>query len=137
MTSFKDTVKVLQKNWEVISHDLWETNRKLESLTKKKTNLLSQLDGLLKTFDVLGERPDNIIIPDELEHLPTASIGDVMEKILKESGSLSKSEIVDRLQKLNRLNTKNARIILANAIKLDSRKRFALENGKVSLTNEK
>ena len=136
MTSVKDTVKVLSRNWGTINEELFNINKNLIKLSRRKAELLSQLDGLLRTFDVLGERPDNLIIPPELEHKPEASIGDIMEKILRDDGPLTKSALIERLQKYERLNTKNARVILANAIKRDGRQRFAVENGKVSLAKE-
>lgn len=136
MTPLKDTIKLLQRNWETISLELWKTNNSLKMLSNRKEQLLSQLDGLLKTFDLLGQRPGNLIIPTELIHKPNASIGEVMEKLLKESGPMTRTALIERLRQTGRLNTKNARVILANAIKRDTRKRFAEKDGKVFL-NEK
>ena len=136
MTAVKDAVRLLQKNWETISLDLWKINNELKTLSNRKTDLLSQLDGLLKTFDVLGHRPDNLIVPTELLHKPEAFIGDVIETILKESGPMSRTDLIERLKQTGRLNTKNGRIILSNAIKRDKRKRFVEKDGKVKLATE-
>ena len=136
MTAIKDTVKVLSKNWETISFELYSVNGNLTKLSRRKAELLSQLEGLLKTFDVLGHRPDNLIVPTELLHKPEAFIGDVIETILKESGPMSRTDLIERLKQTGRLNTKNGRIILSNAIKRDKRKRFVEKDGKVKLATE-
>ena len=135
MTAIKDTVKVLSKNWETISFELYGVNGNLAKLSRRKAELLSQLEGLLKTFDIIGERPDNLIIPPELEHKPAVSIGDIIEKAIRDNGPLTRTQLLEHLRKYERLNTKNARVILANAIKRDVRNRFPEKNGKVFLAN--
>lgn len=126
MTNIKETTKILLKNWEQISLELHKLKQESQSLAMRKEELLSQLNGLLKTFDILGDRPKDLIIPPEIEFKASASIGDTMEAILLQERPLSKGELIRRLQKAGRLDTKNARIILANAIKRDTKKRFEI-----------
>jgi hypothetical protein len=137
-TKTKELIAGLKENWDVVYHDLWDVGEKLRDLQFRKARLVSQLDGLLKTFDLLGERPTDLRIPPELEFGPKMTIGDAMEKVLKERGSLTKADLMEILLKGKVLtNRKTARILLANAITRDGRKRFRVTaDGKVELTEQ-
>lgn len=136
MTSTKDLVRGLEKTWGDISERLFRVRHDIARSEAIKAELLEQLDGLLKTFQTLGHQPTNLIIPPELMFKADASIGDAIETVLKNRGALTRLEIRKELQKAGKLKTRNARIILANAIKKDGRKRFRLKDGKIYL-NEK
>jgi hypothetical protein len=138
MTTLKDTVALLNKNWEQISFELRKLNDDLSKAQRRKAELLSQLDGLLKTFDLLKQRPADLIIPPELRPNRKVTIGDFIEGILQEYGELTRAEIEVYLRQRNvGMNLTNARIIIATAIKRDARQRFrVLENGKVTLRKE-
>jgi hypothetical protein len=81
-------------------------------------------------------RPDNLLIPFELKFTHPPSLGDLIEEFLMEHGASSKDELVAFLQKEGRLNTKNVPVVLANALKRDTKNRFKIKDGKVFL-NEK
>jgi hypothetical protein len=136
MTKLQDTLKLLLKNWETLSLEFNKLKIESRKLDKQKEILLSQLDGLLKTFDILGKRPSGLIIPPELQFKATSSIGDLIETILKERGTMQKAELLVLLHKAGRLDTKNARVVLANALKRDAKERFIVEGGKVSLAEK-
>jgi hypothetical protein len=133
MTNINETIKLLNKNWILLINELDTLNTESDKLESRKKILLSQLDGLLKTFDLLGKRPANLFIPKELKYSANASLGDLIETILKERGTLPKAELLVLLHKAGRLDTKNARVVLANALKRDTHNRFRVENGKVFL----
>lgn len=137
-TKAKELIAGLKENWDVVYRDLFWAAEQLRELQLRKERLLSQLDGMLKTFDVLGERPADLRIPPELEFGTKMTIGDAMEKVLKERGPLPKAELMEVLLKGKVLtNRKTSRILLANAITRDGRKRFKVtEDGKVELTEE-
>jgi len=138
MTTLKDTIALLKKNWGTIAFELNTTDGEIRKLQARKAVLLSQLDGLLKTFDLLKQRPDDLIIPVELRSNRKVTIGDFIEGILQEYGELTRAEIEVYLRQRNvGMNLKNARIIIATAIKRDGKERFkVLENGKVTLRKE-
>ena len=136
MTTSKDVTKGLMKSWETISLELTLTRTKLAQLETRKKELLDQLETLLKTFDVVGEKPSSLIIPPELMFEVDASIGDAIATLLRERGAMTRLAIRKELQRAGKITTKNARIILANAIKRDTRKRFSVKDGRVVL-NEK
>jgi hypothetical protein len=126
-----ELMKQLQRNWEMVALEISRVEKELNQLGAKRSILLNQLDAILKTFDVLGGRPDNLIVPPELQFKPNTTIGDAMESILKERGPLSKKELISILAGANLIkNPKNARVLIANAISKDSRKRFEISADK-------
>jgi hypothetical protein len=130
----KETIELLKNNWERVYTALYRTRETLKFERSNEKIYLDQLDGLLRTFDILGERPEGIRIPPELQFRSSKTIGDAMEEIIKEKGAQTKKDIAELLIKANFIkNPKNARIVVANAIAKDGRKRFCVIDGKVIL----
>jgi hypothetical protein len=134
----QELIDRLKDNWDALFMDLFQANHDLEQAQVRKARALEQLDAMLKTFDVLGGRPKDLRIPPELEFGPKMTIGDAMEKVLKERGSLSKAELMEMLLRGKVLtNRKTSRILVANAITRDGRKRFkVMSDGKVQLAEK-
>ena len=138
MTTKKDMIKLLSKNWEQINSRLSALTDELKKVQKERYELIAQLSGLLKTFEVLGEHPSNLIIPAELVPKRKGRIGDFIENILEKYGTLTRSEIEVYLRQMNiNVSLEHARIVVANAIKRDAKRRFVeLEDGKIGLQRE-
>ena len=134
MTAIKDTVELLKRNWEQISRELYATKAEISKLELRHRDLISQLEGLLKTFDVLKHRPKGLMIPPELRFKPDSTLGDSIEQVLAEFGPLTRKALLETLQSAGRLQSKNPRVVLANALKRDTKNRFEVNDGKVSLT---
>jgi hypothetical protein len=137
-TKKKALIDGLADSWRVVRNDLRMVKHEIEQLEYRKQLLLTQLDGMLKTFDVLGERPADLEIPPELRFKPKITIGDAMEKVLLERGPLPKKELIEILTQGQVIkNPKNSRILIANAVSKDGRKRFRItQDGKVELAKE-
>jgi hypothetical protein len=136
MATPKDVIDLLLKRWQTAAKEREKIELEILELEKRKSELLIQQRGLLHAFDALGERPPEIVIPPELFLESRTSIGDVMESLIREHGPMTKADLITELQKVGKVKTKNARTLLANAIKRDGKDRFRVENGKVVL-NEK
>lgn len=132
------TIETLKTSWNETCRDLFVANRDVRVSQERKRVLLDQLDAMLKVFDVLGGRPEGLRIPPELQFKPDITIGDAMEKVLAERGALPKKELIEILTQGQVIkNPKNSRILIANAITRDGRKRFKVtEDGKVALVKE-
>lgn len=134
MATKKDAVTFLDKDWRKISLDLLDVQTQLSTLEEQKKAILDHLRGLLTAFEVLGAKP-SMGIPQELRFGLNASLGDAMEQILLEYGPLAKKILIKELRQGGRLTGKNARVILANAIKRDGKKRFDVFGGVVFLAD--
>lgn len=139
MKNTKVTIELLDSKWKTLTHDLSVLSEKFSKDQKRRYELIEQLKTLLKTFEIIGEFPDNFVIPKELLPERRGTIGDFIETILDEYGALTRPEIEVYLRQRNvSIGIENARIIIANAIKRDARCRFKiLENGKVALNKNR
>jgi hypothetical protein len=135
-TNDKETAKLLLKSYEGVFSALQKVQNELASLKAREEKLLNDMSTILDTFKLLKADIYPIKIPPELLFKRDASIGDSIEQLLREHGDMKKIEVSKELQKAGKIATKNARIILTNAIKRDARKRFTVKDGRVFL-NEK
>jgi hypothetical protein len=138
MGTKEQAIDYLNKEWQRMSKDLVEVNHLIRTHQANKAALLNHMDGLLSAFNALGAKPQTAI-PEELQPGKEVSIGDAMEKLLlRHNGEMQKKDILAELRNVGVLTSKNARIILANAIKRDARTRFIpMQDGRVILRKEK
>jgi|SRR5208283_2157160 len=134
----KDNFKQLSNKWQRLAAELSNISAKANDLQSRRYEVIGELNGLLKKFEMMGTFPDNFVIPQELVINPKVTIGDFIEVILKEYGTLKRSEIEVYLRQRNaHVSLENARIVIANAIKRDTRCRFkVLKDGRVSLNKQ-
>lgn len=145
MTALQDSIKLLTKNYEGLLERIKGLGQTIGHMEQERTELLAQMDALLITMQFLKKQNPSLKLP-EMEIPPEikfntrgiVTLGNAIESILRERGELSRLEILEELRKQNfEIKSKNARIVLANAIKRDSRKRFIeTENGKIALRKE-
>lgn len=137
-TKTKSVVVALKDLWDVVCQDLRQANYELEQAQWRKARAVERLDGMVKTFDALGERPKDLFIPPELRFKQGTTIGNAMQTILRERGPLPRNELMKILLDGHVItNRKNARVLLANAIKRDGRNRFSVtQDGRVELRKE-
>jgi hypothetical protein len=137
-TKTKSVVEGLKDTWDTLCQDLRQANWDLEQAQVRKVRAVERLDAILKTFDTLGERPEDLFIPPELKFKQGTTIGNAMQTILTEQGPLPRNELMKMLLDGHVItNRKTARVLLANAIKRDSRKRFSVtQDGKIELRKE-
>jgi len=134
MTTSKEAATLLLKNWHALTKELKLIEESILKNKYRKQEIIGQLEGLLKTFDILKERPDNLEIPYELLYSPDATISDVITKLLIEHGAMTRKELTDILLKMKRLKPDNARIVLANTVMRGLGKIFKeVDGGKIGL----
>ena len=138
MTSMVDAMKTLKEQWDNLYKDLLRIDEKLAMLSKQRSELVIKLQTLSDTHLMLGgKRP--LLSPEEaVFSTENPKLGDIIEAMLKERGSMDKYDIEAELERRGRITSKNGRTILFNAIMRDSKKRFRiLADGKVGLKYEK
>ena len=131
------TMKAAKEKWAEVFKELQRIDAQIANLAAKRRKLTKELRAISHIHDLLGGKPLNLPPEQELRLKDNPTLGDVIEAILRERGSLDKNTIQSELEMLGRLTSVNSRIILANAIKRDRLNRFKVENGKVSLKSEK
>lgn len=136
MTSDKDVVATLVKRWHKASAEREKVELQIRQLSQQRDEIIQIQRQLLASFDIFGGPPLNLTIPTEVTVSPNASIGDLMASMLANRGPMTKAEILTELQKVGKAMGKNARTLLANAIKRDGEKRFAVKEGKVFLAEK-
>ena len=118
--------------------ELGKVAQELNWLPTEKRRLLKKLEDILTTLELLREKDptislDNLDIPLELKVriAPGSSIADAMEAILKEFGPMKTAEMILKLREFQiSISEKNARIVIRNAIKRDTKQRFILDEEK-------
>jgi hypothetical protein len=137
-TKTKSVVEGLKDTWDALCSELRQADWDLEQAQVRKARAVERLDAMLKTFDTLGDRPKDFFIPPELQFKQGTTIGNAMQTILRERGPLPRNELMKILLGGRVItNRKNARVLVANAIKRDGRKRFSVtSDGKVELRKE-
>jgi hypothetical protein len=126
---------LLVKSYQDALEKLRLVQTRLDELEALKKDHLSNMEALLKTLDLLKARPADLFVPPEIKY-KAESIGDVMEQAIHKLGPMPKAELIAELHKAGKIGGKNTRVILANAIKRDAKKRFIVREGKVTLTDE-
>ena len=114
-----------------------EIENKIESKKEVITNLALVLEFLDRLKNEHPERKlPELEIPEEFQKKDT--IGDAMEKILLRRGAMRRKELIGWLRKDGiKFSQKNPQQVIANAIKLDGRKRFiVLPDRRVSVRKE-
>jgi len=129
-------LKRLNKTWQEQYNDLVKTNEQITNLTKQRREILAKLETLSKTHELFGGKGLKLTPEQKAILKEKPGIGDTIEAMLKERGPMKKSEVRSELEQKGLLTTKNARVILANTLKRDKRKRFRVEDGEVSLRKE-
>jgi hypothetical protein len=137
-------IKALDSNIKGLIEELKVLNERIELLQEEKTFLLKSVKTYLESRNNLRKlHPDikveDLQLPSKLLIGANTKIGDAIESILLEHGSMTRKDLLDLLRKSEvRISPKNPRVVLFNAIIKDTKKRFRmLKDGKVELTNEK
>jgi FtsZ-binding cell division protein ZapB len=122
--------------------DIKELNKQLEELQDKKKFLLKSLRSYLEARNNFRKlhpnvRAEDLRLPSEIFIGNNTKIGDAIETILTEYGAMTRKDLLDLLLKSGvHISPKNPRVVLFNALLKDTKKRFAVKDGKVFL-NEK
>jgi hypothetical protein len=141
----KEFIKSLVKEYKESRQELRLITDKINTLTRQKNIEVEKLALICRARDMFLENgmvsgfPELPVIPEvELLNNPQPTIGDFIEKILKESGTMTSTEIRCKLLEANvPISKTNARIVVFNAIRRDKRNRFTvLKDGKIALRNE-
>ncbi|MGD1046889.1 MAG: hypothetical protein ABR936_16410 [Bacteroidota bacterium] len=136
-------IKALDSNIKGHVDEIKLLNKDIEDLQEKKKLLLKSLKSYLESRSNLRKlNPDikveDLKLPSELFLGTNTKIGDAIESILTEHGSMARKDLLALLQKSGvRISPKNPRVVLFNALVKDTNKRFRmLKDGRVVL-NEK
>ena len=129
MTTSKDAATLLLKNWHTLTKELSKIDADALDLEKRKQEIISQLDALLKTLDVLKQRPADLDIPLALLYRPGSTISEVIVELLFKYGAMTRKELADILPKTGHVKSKNARIVVSNTVKRELGKRFKETGG--------
>ncbi len=144
--SIDGVINELSIRWGEDMSKLVDVLEKIETLENVRNMLLTEINEIIRILQEakvngLDIEIPNLVIPLKFRFsiTPNLTIGDAMEMLLLEEGSLHQKEIISKLKEYGfELNSKNPHIIIANAIKKDSRERFRrLNDGRVSLTHKK
>lgn len=120
------------------------TNAKIETLQKHRSAILRQIRKVFRPYSI--EQPkDNDLVSTYLRMLmdeegivrSDMTLGDAMEKIIKEHGPQSQKDLIERIRAAGiRLSERNPYISLGAAIRNDAKKRFVRVEGRVALRKE-
>lgn len=131
-----NTLKTVFRN---ASNSLNDIEQQIKQLEAQRSNILTMLRTVINTLKSLQkDNPSSILkdldIPSSLR-FENVSVADAIELMLNEFGDLNRPEIVEKLREAKfPMSEKNARIVIANAITRDAKKRFkVLKDGKVRL----
>ena len=136
--NYKEIAETFKTEWVKTNNEVGKITQEFSWLHTEKRRLLKRLEDILTTLELLREKDptislDNLDIPLELKvKIPAgSSIADAMEAILKQFGSMKTAEMIQKLREFKiSISEKNARIVVRNAIKRDSKQRFILDEEK-------
>lgn len=132
----KSSVQLLsdlkQKQAEIIAE--------IKALDRRRELKIHLLATTIRLRQELGVDENGLALTPEIEAVlnPHFTIGDAIERILKECRPLTRAEILAKLKQAKvPISETNARIVVFNAVTRDKKNRFIiLENGKVTLRKE-
>ncbi len=140
--SNEELLEELARRWHDNLAKIATLNSEIRTLTQTRNVLIGEMQQTNKLFISIREHHPNIRLPklqlpSEFQFAvnPDITLGDAMEILIKERGTMTQRELIDAIQAGGlSISAKNPHVVIANAVSRDSKKRFVrLANGKVSL----
>ena len=134
----KSDKEILLAKLKELSAHLADLRAQREKNEVRMQITLARIDSLVRTLETFGYNVPESDLPIEFRPQFTGNVADHIEQLLRDSQSpMERHDITRILVNKRRIEPKNARITVYNAIKRDKQNRFKTSpEGKVSLRKE-